>query len=139
MIFYAMAYGGSLIFLVTLSCCSPDSNSLRTTRKTTEANGSVMEQNERDILSIILSLPEFRYHEESRNDFERRLHRARKLPQNFGNNQNYFYCPSDGTFPAREFILDQDSGSMKVRILGTDVEPPQVDTWRQVQGKWMEQ
>jgi hypothetical protein len=137
--FRKMIFEAFAIVVATFCCCSSDSNSVYPARRVGDGHGGVTEQNGDDIRSIILSLPEFRYHEESRDDFEKRLRRSGALPQNRRTSGNYLYVSGDGTFPPKEFTWDQNTSSLTVKVLGNDVDPPQLDKWRRVKDKWMEQ
>jgi hypothetical protein len=91
-----------------------------------------------EIIEKILTLPEFKYHEESRKDFSRRLIAAQTLSQNRQATKDYLYCPGDGTFPPREFIWDEHTNVMIVKCFGSEIASPHVDRWRKSHGKWVQ-
>lgn len=138
--FRQLFVGGLLAgFAALLSCCTVNTNPTDAEREATNERGSDAETGKDDIVSIVFSLPAFRYHEESREDFRKRLREASALPQNRRDSGSYLYCPGDGTFPAREFIWDQKTDMLTIRLLGDEVEPTEVHRWKRVQGIWVEQ
>lgn len=140
MAFRQIFLGGVLVgFAALLSCCSANTNPTDAEGEAANERGSDAETGKDDIVSIAFSLPAFRYHEESREDFRKRLREARSLPKNRGRAGSYLYCPGDGTFPSREFVWDQKTDVLTVRLLGDDLEPTEVYRWKRVQGRWVEQ
>ena len=123
-----------LIGILISSCALRESTSKK-------AGSDISDRNEildkKKICSLILSLPKFQYHEESRDNFSQRLTNAAQLPQNQSSSENYFYCPGDGTFPIREFFWDERSSILTVKLHATDVDLGQIDMWKKTEGKWV--
>jgi hypothetical protein len=91
------------------------------------------------IEDYIIALPPFAYHEESVNQFVDKVRRAREeSKENRGKGANHLYVNGDGCWPAKDFVLDRDRRTLKVRVYNW--EPGMTDyteTMRRVPGGWM--
>lgn len=91
------------------------------------------------IEDYIIALPPFAYHEESVNQFVDQVRRAREeSKQNRGNGADYLFVSGDGCWPSKDFVLDRDRRTLKVRVYNW--EPGMKDyteTMRRVPGGWM--
>lgn len=84
---------------------------------------------------MILSLPEFKYHEANLNCFRESVMNARKDPHNANKNKNYLYLKGDGSYPAQEFTWNKKSKTLTVKSIGDGVDPSRIDIWQINNGK----
>lgn len=91
------------------------------------------------IEDYILALPPFANHEESVDSFASRVRRARtEEPKNEGKNLDYLFCGCDGTWPAKEFLLDRKTRTLKIRIFEWEADSKDyTETMRRVPGGWI--
>jgi hypothetical protein len=69
------------------------------------------------IEDYIVALPPFNYHESSVEDFVNQVTRARTdSRENRDKGSNYLFVSGDGTWPSKDFILDRDRRTLKIRV-----------------------
>ena len=91
------------------------------------------------IEDYIIALPAFDYHEESVESFAANVRRARaSQEENQGKGMDYLFVNGDGCWPSKDFVLDRQSRTLKIRIYNW--EPGTTDyteTMGRVPGGWM--
>src|SRR4051812_45992684 len=102
------------------------------------AKSPIGQQRDPSIEDYILALPPYAFHEGPVSSFAATVRRARALPQNQGKSRDYLYCPGDGTWPEKVFVLDRPSRRLTIQV-GAGPEPeaaPYTTTMRRVRGGW---
>jgi hypothetical protein len=142
--FYHILFGAVFVSLAVLfACCSP--HSARAKRADIHRHGDDTSRSKHGIIAIILSIPEYAYHEDSRESFIIQLLNAHSLPQNHRTADNYLYIPGDGVCPEREFIWDKKSEELLIRMDKEEDREEgrkgvkEVDRWKCIEGKWQRQ
>ena len=91
------------------------------------------------IEDYILALPPFEFHEETVEQFAKRVRSARMSEkQNVGKSRDYLFVRSDGCAPSKVFLLDRARRTLTIRSLNW--EPGVSDdlvTMRRVPGGWL--
>lgn len=125
------------LFIPLLAACSSfpdmDSNPFEAAPSPIDAQLSTA-----TIEEYIIALPPFAYHEESVRQFKDRVMRARAEEiQNSGKGSDFLYVGGDGTWPAKEFILDRENRTLGIRV--SSWEPgvnAYTETMERVPGGW---
>ncbi|HEX7260723.1 MAG TPA: hypothetical protein VF258_02825 [Luteolibacter sp.] len=91
------------------------------------------------IEDYVVALPPFAYHESSVEQFVEQVRTARgRQTENRGKGLDYLFVNGDGCWPSKDFVLDRDRSSLKVRVY--QWEPgikDYTETMRRVPGGWM--
>jgi len=89
------------------------------------------------IEDYILAVPIHRLHEGDRKGFEAAVRNARSLPENRGLPADELYLPGDGSMGPHKFILDRNSRTLEVRVIGTGEEfPASTSLYKRVRSGW---
>jgi hypothetical protein len=91
------------------------------------------------IEDYIIALPPYAYHEASVDQFVEQVRRVRvDQEENHSKGPNYLFVNGDGCWPSKDFVLDRERRSLKIRVY--QWEPGMKDyteTMRRVPGGWM--
>jgi hypothetical protein len=91
------------------------------------------------IEDYVVALPPFDYHESSVEQFEEQVRTARgREDENRGKGLDYLFVNGDGCWPSKEFVVDRDRRSLKVRVYQWELGmKDHTETMRRVPAGWM--